>query len=113
MAITGQISLGQVCHVTDEVKTDMAEFIVETSAQNIELISVDAGTQQTRPATTTFTVKDDQSRVLADAVPINQYRQLKLGPYPHGGGPRMAGLVLDTPLFGTGPVQYTVVYRKL
>ena len=113
MPITGQLTVGEISFASDHVQTDVDAWTVVVAGNLLEIISVDASTANTGDATHSFDVRDARGQVLVDARPIELRSPVKLGPYPAGARPRFDGLIIDTPTFTTGPIDYTIVYRPL
>ncbi len=113
MATTGQLTVGEVSFAVDDVQTDVAAWTVITAGNMLEIISVTASTPNVGLALHTFDVRDTGGQKLVENLPLVSPAPLQLGPYPPGERPRLNGLIIDTPVFTTGPVSYTVVFRNL
>ena len=113
MATTGQLTIGEVCFVTDEVKTDIGEWTVVTGGNLLEIISIDVIGPVVGAVNHQFDVRDTQGQKLIENRMVGVSFPVKFGPYPAGARPKFDGLILDTPAFATGPLTYTVVYRPL
>ena len=111
--VTGQLTIGDVCFVTDDVKTDIDSWTVIAAGNLLEIISVDVRTPNVGLALHTFDVRDTDGQKLVENATVVSPAPIKLGPFPPGNRPKFNGLILDTPTFTTGPMNYTVVYRPL
>jgi len=112
MAVTtGELSIGVTMFAADSAAADIEEWNVEGASTMVEIVSITVGCENIIPST--FSVQGDDNVHFLNAAAVSRGGGIKMGPYPNGARPRLMGLSLDTPTFGTGPVSYCVVYKRV